>query len=128
MTLDHFEEDGVTYFQLYSSCPVCWSHGVTTPWSNWFHYDNNCYGDIYVGENAYYKCKKCGQLAHIQNWKVSCPTHSNSHAFYLGESCSSAANIVGIVRTLSLTEIAGIPWVQRFCANLAKHGGYYGAK
>lgn len=121
MKIDSFQENGITYYQLYNSCTVCWGRGVTTPPSKWLHYDNNCYGDIYVGENAYYKCKKCGQSAHILDWRVDCPTHSNSLAYYVGESCSSVSNLVGIVRTLGMTDIAGIPWVQRLVANLEKH-------
>ena len=52
MQLDKFEEGGVTYYQLYIACPVD-SGRACGPKSFWMHCNDNCYGDIYVGDNAF---------------------------------------------------------------------------
>lgn len=57
MALNSFEKNGVTYFELYISCPVCVDRGNNTPHAYWSHHNNNCNGDIYMGENAFYYCK-----------------------------------------------------------------------
>ena len=74
MNLDKFEEDGNTYFHLCISCPVCHDQGRNTERAFWSHYDNNCHGDIYLGDNAFYKCKKCGHSAHVRKWGYNCPS------------------------------------------------------
>ena len=99
--IDSFQENGATYYRLYIPCPVCMGRGVATQASYWQHYDNNCNGPIYVGENAYYKCTKCGRSAHVLEWKYSCPTHSSN----------SNDQFIGVGAT-------GIAWLQSFLANL----------
>ena len=47
MALNSFEKNGVTYFELYISCPVCMDRGNNTPHAYWSHHNNNCNGDIY---------------------------------------------------------------------------------
>lgn len=117
--LDSFQENGATYYRLCVCCPVCLGRGVPTPTSYWTHSDNNCNGDVYVGDNAYYKCTKCGRSAHVLEWKCSCPTHSNSPDNFIGAGAvSSATEAVTIAG--QLVEVAGITWLQSFLANWEK--------
>lgn len=118
--LNSFLEADVTYYQLYMRCPVCWANDIDNrPCSLWKHYDDGCFGDIYVGNDAYYKCRKCGRSVHCLNWKYSCPEHSGSLDFFMGESCQSIANPAGIVRSLpSMVETTGIQWIQSFLTNM----------
>ena len=115
--IDSFQENGATYYRLYLQCPVCVGRGVPTPTSYWQHYDNNCNGPIYVGENAYYKCTKCGRSAHVLEWKYSCPTHSsNSNDQFIGVGAEVLAKTIAVAG--QLVEAAGIAWLQSFLANL----------
>ena len=115
--IDSFQENGVTYYKLYLSCPVCLERGVSTKASFWSHYDNSCNGLIYVGENAYYKCTKCGRSAHVLDWKYSCPTHStNSSDQFIGVGAEILAKAIAVAG--QLVEAAGIAWLQIFLANL----------
>ena len=50
-SLESFERDGYTYFHLCISCPVCIDRGNMVPQAYWSHHNNNCNGDIYLGEN-----------------------------------------------------------------------------
>ena len=117
MKLNSFNEDGVTYYQLYICCPVCISKGVATPHSFVTHGDDSCHGDIYVGDNACCKCVKCGHLAHVKDCEFHFPCcHSASPdalVFFNGAS----KNEVLISIAGQLTDMAGIPWLQRFLEN-----------
>ena len=82
----HFDKDGVNYFQLYIKCPVClekFGQMEALEPIYWTHdYKINgtaCGGDIYVGDNAYYYCKKCGHTSHVVNWAYKCPKHSGDN-------------------------------------------------
>lgn len=118
--LKSFQEDGIMYYQLYMSCPACLAIGRDNrPCSFWKHHDDGCLGDIYVGNNAYYKCRRCGRSVHVKNWKCSCPEHSGSLDFFMGESCHSVVNPTAIGRSLpSMVETTGIQWIQSFISNM----------
>ena len=128
LNLDSFQADGATYIRLYLSCPVCMKNGKPTEPAFWFHYDNNCHGDIYVGENAWYKCGKCGHSAHVLEWKYNCPGHSSSPDEFIGADAESVAATISVAG--QLVETAGIPWLQSFLANLqrAQDRRGYGAR
>ena len=119
MNLDKFEEDGNTYFHLCISCPVCHDQGRNTERAFWSHYDNNCHGDIYVGDNAHFKCKKCGQSFHIKNWGYCCPCHSNSSDFEMGIVPTAIDSGILVARSISqMVNDCGILWLQRFMDNV----------
>ena len=54
--------NGKTYIHVYISCPVCYERGNIHPATHWTHgkivNGKECGGDIYLGEDAYYYCKK----------------------------------------------------------------------
>jgi hypothetical protein len=118
MSLSNFTKNGVTYFQLFISCPVCQDKGVNTEHSFWTHYDNDCGGDVYLGENAFYLCKKCGKSAHAMKWRYGCPQHSNMDdelSFY-SATPAALASVVSCAGML-VTE-TGISWLTEFLKNL----------
>ena len=108
--LDSFQEDDATYFRLYASCPVCMKNGKPTEPAFWFHYDNNCYGDVYVGDDAFFKCIKCGCSSHVSSVSVltSCHPCSNTSEAAL-QWRVSAIGFAG-----QLVETVGMPWLQHF--------------
>lgn len=118
MNLDKFEEDGNTYFHLCMSCPVCHDQGRNTERAFWSHYDNNCHGDIYLGDNAFYKCKKCGSSSHVRKWGYNCPSHSNSPEEFVGASCQALAEAVSTAG--QMVKESGLPWLQKFLANMGE--------
>lgn len=116
MSLDKFKENGYTYFRLYIRCPVCIEKGIQTPVTYWSHYNNNCYGDIYIGDNAFFKCTKCGHSAHIMHWGYNCPTHSNSQDEFVGAGLKAIAEAVSTAG--QLVNDAGLEWLQTLLKNL----------
>ncbi len=119
MSLNKFEEDGYTYFQLHAPCLVCGEQGRGTPFVFWKHGDDNCNGDIYVGDNACLKCKKCGRSAHVTHCGFSCPDHCDSFGYFV--KMSSALSCTGILwRTGYMVTETGLPWLQRFLANIGE--------
>lgn len=126
MALEKFQENGYTYIQLYISCPVCLDQGRTTPHTYWHHH--NCGGNIYVGDNARYKCTKCGKSDHVQEWGYNCPYHSNSADDFVGASCQALASALSTAG--QMTTALGVAWLQRFLANLedGQKEGKYGVR
>lgn len=127
MELEKFQENGYTYIRLYISCPVCIDKGRSTPHTFWTHY--GCGGNIYVGDNAHYKCTKCGKSDHVQKWAYNCPTHSNSPDEFVGASCQALASAISTAG--QMTTAMGVAWLQRFLENLegsGEQGGGYGVR
>lgn len=121
MALDHFEDNGHTYFRLCCRCPVCWDCGRITKHSFWTHYDDDCHGDIYVGDDAYFRCKKCGWSARVVDCGYACPAHSNSLGSFVRSRPAAIGPPAEFARIVgsSLVVEAGFVWVQKFYENLA---------
>lgn len=118
MSLDNFTKNSISYFQLYISCPVCLDQGRNTSQSFWVHHNNNCNGQIYMGENAYYLCKKCNMTSHVYKWKYGCPDHSGDTITFLEASPASLAQAVSTAG--QLVQSTGIQWLQKFLENMQK--------
>lgn len=118
LNLDSFMEDSFTYFRLYISCPVCMTNGKPTEPSFWFHYDNKCHGDIYIGDNAFCKCKKCGHSAGLGCCTFACPSHGgvSFSTTYHGITAHDTSIVAQLVET------TGIPWLKRCLSNMSKEG------
>lgn len=118
MSINQFEENGDTYFQLFASCPVCHNQGRNAPRLFWTHGDNNCHGDIYVGDNAYYKCRKCGQTSHVSKMMLSCPRCSNATdgIWELKAGSSDSSALIGFIG--QMVQACGLPWLQKFIVNM----------
>ena len=116
MALNQIQENGVSYFQLYIACPVCFENGRNTPRSFWEHY--NCGGDIYIGENAFYKCKKCGHSSHVKYWGYNCPWHSGSPDEFVKAGSAAIAGVVSCAG--QMVNECGQQWLMQFLANLGE--------
>ncbi len=118
--LKQFQEDGDTYFQLYIPCPMCDERGYFR--SFWTHYDNNCHGDIYVGDNAYFKCVKCGYSAHVKDWRFLCPRHlPDWHGGFEMSAISNSTCIISVIGVVGqMASATGVAWLQKFLANMGE--------
>ena len=115
------EENGYQYVQLYTSCPVCVDQGRFIPHAYWGHGDDNCLGDIYVGDDACFKCAKCGRTSHVTNWTVNtdCPAHSSNYMVnYVGETHQGMPPAQAISFAGQMSTLVGVGWLQRFLDNL----------
>lgn len=109
--------DGYSYYQLYIKCPICNQEGRPVAPVFWVHADPDCEGDIYIGENAYYKCEKCGHTDHLMKWKYWCQGHSKSVDDYVELTDKSEyADVVAAAG--QLVKAAGIPWLTTLLKNL----------
>ena len=119
MALNKFDKNGTSYFELFISCPVCIDRGNMTPQSYWSHHDRGCNGDIYMGENAFYYCKKCNAASHVMKWKYGCPNHSSGAEYEFLE--ASAVALAQAVSTAGqMVSATGIQWLQNFLKNMEK--------
>ena len=82
----------------------------------WQHHE--CGGDVYVGDDACYKCRKCGEKSHVSDWKYNCPGHCDSSDNFVGASCQAYASV--IARAGQMTALVGVAWLHRFLANLGE--------
>lgn len=119
-TLSKWEKDGFTYYELYISCPVCYSNGKKLPQSYWQHKD--CGGQLYMGDNANLYCIKCQTEKNIAYWENGC-THTNDASLdgivtLLDKPVLPLGNAISM--SGQLTAAAGISWLQRFLENLGK--------
>lgn len=58
-------------FYLFMPCPKCLKKQQHIKSEQWKH-GGNCNGYLYIDENAYVHCNKCGKTAHITNMEMSC--------------------------------------------------------
>lgn len=68
-------KDGVRYISLPFSCPNCVEMNRWSPGLYWTHYDNNCGGDMLLGDNGHLLCDKCGQHQIVTKCRFLCPNH-----------------------------------------------------
>lgn len=106
---------GVTYWRLYTKCPVCFNNARDVPSSFWYH--KQCGGDIYIGNNAKLYCEKCGWSIHVAKAKFNCPIHCKCEEETVEPSTClhyefGASNIGP-----SIICRAGIPWLKDFLKN-----------
>jgi hypothetical protein len=86
-----------SYYTLYIQCPACLHEGKRPgPASNWYHVD--CGGTLEIGDDAYYRCKKCRYTSHVRYWRYSCRDHSSS---FRATSSNHFASAVSITSQLS---------------------------
>lgn len=111
---DVCEIGGVTYCRLDASCPKCQSAERT----HWIHADNNCGGDIYIGNNAHLVCGKCGKDYSVEYWKVLCAKcdgveHNALSCVENKQDIDAALKFAGEVATKTDTK-----WFRRFMDSL----------
>lgn len=105
------------YFEAYLACPVCFERGRNGGATYWEHHA--CGGQMYLGDDAQYYCKKCEQRSHVSKWKYGCPDHSNSDSGKLDFQFASNATVAAVISCAGqLTTAAGVPWLQKFLNHL----------
>lgn len=125
MALNRFQENGTTYFQLYVACPVCFEQGRNTPRSFREHGNDNCGGDVYIGDNACLKCIKCQKSSHVKNCKFSCNVchdGSDSKDSFVNFDCQEDDFADAISITGQMVQECGQQWLMQFLANLGEVG------
>lgn len=115
VNINSFKKDGYSYYQLYIKCPICNQEGRPVAPDFWVHAD--CGGDIYIGENAYYRCNDCGHTDHLMKWRYWCQGHSKSDDDYV--ELTDKAEYADVVSAAGqLVKAAGIPWFTTLLKNL----------
>lgn len=117
----YFDKEGVNYFQLYIKCPVCLEEfgqiEALEPiyWTHDYKVNGEaCGGDIYVGDNAHYYCKKCGHTSHVVNWAYKCPKHSGDNDEYVSVSdLKYLASCLTVAAQITLGP-QGVKWLRKF--------------
>ena len=116
MSLNSYSKNGVTYFQLYISCPVCNNEGRNTPHSYWSHDVDG--GDVYVGDDATYQCKQCGHTRHVSAWEYGCPRHNGCSDEYVYKKTTIASLASVISCAGQMVSETGLPWLRVFMEKL----------
>jgi hypothetical protein len=99
------------YYNLRMRCPACIAEGKPGGTiRQWYH--ANCGGRLKVGDNAFYKCSRCGHASHVKNWRYRC----NGHGDYRRTSSAHLANAISTAG--QLTNMAGRHWLMKFLDNL----------
>lgn len=68
-------KDGVRYISFRVSCPTCVEKNSPVSNTYWTHFDDNCGGDMLLGDNGYILCDKCGQHQILSKCRFLCPYH-----------------------------------------------------
>lgn len=74
MDIDHFIHDNVDYYRLFAMDPVCFEVNIPGKGEFWYHADDNCGGDIYIGNNCHLLCRKCMKEAPVNMVRFASPT------------------------------------------------------
>jgi hypothetical protein len=102
------------YYTVQMRCPACIANGKSGgPVSTWFHANCDMYGELKVGDNAYYKCSGCNTESHVKNWRYACESHESD---YRPTKAAHLANAISTAGQIAST--AGRQWLMRFLDNL----------
>ena len=111
IVVDKFEKDGVTYVRLYCQNPVDIQNGVEkVPLIFWKHEDEDCNGEIYLGDNGMLFCKKCSKCKKITE---SAFNEAGKISFNIkrdGIEPIAVGEVIGA--SASMVCFAGIPWLH----------------
>ena len=115
-TVNSFVKDNVEYYQLYIACPICLREGRPSVPVYW-HHSLDGY-DMYIGDNGYYYCEKCGYTAPVIEWGYTCADcigagHEKAVKLDDLKHLAEALAISGMV-----THLAGMKWLTRVTNSL----------
>lgn len=96
--LDKYEKDGVVYYKV----------------ANYKHGDNDCGGDIYIGDNAIAICGKCGKQKHFRYWLLA--DNNTNQGFPLLFCSDVIQGRIDISIISSVISKAGLKWFN-ICTN-----------
>lgn len=115
--MESFQEGDVTYFKLKVSCPVCLEQGRQTKQSFWVH-EGGCGGDMFVGDNTHYHCKKCKEDKYVNQWEFGCPEHSGGSSYYMKIRPEGSTGSTDIAVGGQMVTATGSKWLIRFLENM----------
>ena len=113
--IDTFEEDGVKFVRLYCQDP---NPGIMPDSSVlWNHTDNDCNGELYLGNNGCVYCKKCKKTADIEDVSF---IDSGSIAF--DNKKKNEEYLKHLVKLISISEmgIANFDWLHDVITSVTK--------
>ncbi len=115
-----FVDNGITYHELYVPCEVCAEMGKNTFPRYWMHGNNDCRGNLYIGENCMVYYEKCRAKFPITKARYGRPGHLHSQDDLITEcTCDCWINQIpfrsGGFGMLSIVEL---PWLEKFWDNL----------
>ncbi len=120
MTVESYKKGDVTYYRLLIKCPICRQRGKNVEPQFWFHDIDN--GEIFIGDDAKYECKKCGMNESILFGDFLCTNCSESKDNYIHISETETETVFAdiVAAAGEIVEVAGIPWLQTLLANMEK--------
>lgn len=110
IVVDKFEKNGVTYVRLYCQNPVDIQNGVEkVPFTFWKHEDEDCNGEIYLGDNGMLFCKKCSKCKKITEtaFNEAGMISFNIKRDEIGP--EAVADVISV--SYQMIQLAGIPWL-----------------
>lgn len=121
VSIDKFEKDGATYVRLYCQNPVDIQNNVNlVPFTFWKHEDEDCNGEIYLGDNGVLYCKKCSK-----SQEISKVTFNEAEKISFNAKGDMLPGILADVLSVSgqMVRLAGIPWVENILGSIALQFG-----
>ena len=116
--LEHININGVEYYRLYCCDPAEIRNGTANIEHHfWKHY--KCGGDIYIGDNAHFLCRSCGETWSVKLSAFITPSAaSNINDFYISPSKVELDSIETIGLAGLITNYTGLDWLNQFLTNL----------
>ena len=110
---DVYTENGVTYHKLIAVNPIEKERGMKASPHNWLHSDDDCNGQLYIGDNGVILCGKCGKKQHV----TYCSFNAGQQKYvlsFVGQNKPDVPFVLGIVSSMAVK--TGIEWLNK-CIN-----------
>ena len=108
--------DGQLYYRLRMQCPVCLEMGKNPEMKYWTH--GGCGGDIYVGEDASFYCRKCNEKGKVIEYGDGCPLCTMGSSNLIGKGLKHRSHVAAIAQAISYG--GGLESLENFIINLRK--------
>lgn len=107
------EKEGVLYYQLFITDPT---HSIESSQPIiWKHLNENCEGNIYIGDNGCFYCEKCGVEIEVSR----CSFHPDGFIEFDTESNYELKSVAKAIATSNLYVEVELEWMQQVMASLA---------
>lgn len=95
-------------------CPKCAHEKNNLLSQSWTH-GGNCGGDLYIDENAYVHCLRCGRSAHISRMTITCDSYRHTK-IYVSRDEIGASLAIGHVGVSDNAN--SLKWFKRMLDNI----------
>lgn len=101
-------------YRIMMPCPKCAQDKSNLRSQSWTH-GGRCGGDLYIDENAYVHCQKCGKSAHISKMTMTCDSqrHIKTRATKNELGAAFAIGNVGVSNNAS-----SLKWFKKLLDNI----------